>query len=515
MLSLHTGYDTAYLTDAVGGGQAAPTTTPAPRGSRPATGRAPAPRRSAWPAQVDGDVMRALYHEDIGPDGEVLARRQRPGNYPAAAGSLNARIEAEVAEQVAARGGIITPEETREIRLRLRAQFRNRVPFYDYTFSAPKSVSVLWASLLQAAAEAAAEGREADAERLAEQAEQIRGAVKRANDRMIAVAEQRAAYVRTGHHSATSGEWRDAEGFIVGSFPQHTNREGDPQLHVHNAIANRAQRADGADEKWRALHGTPLFKEKLGLGALGDRFLAQELEQLGWRTVRRPDGNALEVGGISEEAADVYSARAKELRDRYRELAAQYERDHGHAPGKQAMWAIKQRAALETRDAKEHNPPAAGQELAAWARKAERRGRGEAVRASLASSRPTRRSTGRARLPSGAERARAIRVAVAEVQRQNAIWNRSQLVFELGRALPSLPADVDPLAYLDELASEALSGRAEGVNVLQVAPVPDVIDVSRLEFRKDGTSIYRPPGEERFVSQGAPRPRAVPGRRGR
>ena len=80
-------------------------------------------------------------------------------------------------------------------------------------------------------------------------------------------------------------------------------------------------------------------------------------------------------------------------------------------------------------------------------------------------------------------------------------WNRSQLIFELGRALPSLPPDVDPLPYFDELAAEALPGRAEGVSVIQVAPVPDVIDVSRLGFRKDGTSIYRPPGEERFVSK--------------
>ena len=286
MLSLHTGYDTAYLTDAVGSGQGADYYTGA-EGEPPGYWQGAGAAALGLVGQVDGDVMRALYHEDVGPDGQVLARRQRPGNYPAAAGSLNARIEAEVAEQVAARGGIITPEETREIRLRLRAQFRNRVPFLDYTFSAPKSVSVLWASLLQAAAEAEAEGREADAERLAEQAEQIRGAVKRANDRMIAVAEQRAAYIRTGHHSATSGEYRDAAGFIISSFPQHTSREGDPQLHVHNAIANRAQRADGADEKWRALHGSPLFKDKLGLGALGDRFLAQELEQLGWRTVRR------------------------------------------------------------------------------------------------------------------------------------------------------------------------------------------------------------------------------------
>jgi hypothetical protein len=33
-----------------------------------------------------------------------------------------------------------------------------------------------------------------------------------------------------------------------------------------------------------------------------------------------------------------------------------------------------------------------------------------------------------------------------------------------------------------------------------VAQVPDVIDVSRLGFRKDGTSIYRPPDEELFVT---------------
>jgi conjugative relaxase-like TrwC/TraI family protein len=499
VLSLHTGYDTAYLTDAVGGGQGADYYTGA-EGEPPGYWQGAGAAALGLVGQVDGDVMRALYHEDVGPDGEVLARRQRPGNYPAAAGSLNARIEAEVAEQVTARGGIITPEETREIRLRLRAQFRNRVPFYDYTFSAPKSVSVLWASLLQAAAEASAAGREADAERLTEQAEQIRGAVKRANDRMIAVAEQRAAYIRTGHHSATSGEYRDAAGFIVSSFPQHTSREGDPQLHVHNAIANRAQRADGADEKWRALHGSPLFKDKLGLGALGDRFLAQELEQLGWRTVRRADGNALEVGGISEEAADVYSDRAKELRDRYRELAAQYERDHGHAPAKQALWAIKQRAALETRDTKDHNPPAAGQELATWARKSVQRGVGKLSslhrRAASYSA-----EHGPSELPGEPERARAIRVAVAEVQRQSAVWRRSQLVFELGRALPSLPPDVDPQPYLDDLAEEALSGRADGVTVIRIAPVPDVIDVSRLDFRKDSTSVYRPPGEERFVSK--------------
>ncbi len=496
MLSLHTGYDTAYLT---GDPNASDYYTGA-AGEPPGYWQGAGAAALGLAGQVDARVMRRLYHEDVGPDGQILGRRQRPGKYPAASGSLHKRIEAEVAEQVAAAGGIITPEEIREIRLKLRSQWRNRVPFYDYTFSAPKSVSVLWASLLQAAAEAAMEGREADAERLTEQAEQIRAAVKRANDRMMVLAEQRAAYVRTGHHSATTGQWRDAKGFIVASFPQHTNREGDPQLHVHNAIANRAQRADGADDKWRALHGQPLFKEKLGFGAYGDRFLAQELEQLGWRTVRRADGNALEVGGISEEAADAFSDRAKELQDKARELAAEYEAKHGHAPGKQAWYKIKQQAALKTRDAKDHNPPAPGQELTAWARKAERRGAGKLsalhYRAAAYAA-----EHGPSEPPSEAERARAIRIAVAEVQKANAVWSRSQLAFELGRALGSLPPDADPQAYLDELAAEAVSGRAEGVTVLQIAPVPDVIDVSRLEHRKDGTSIYRPPGEDWFCTK--------------
>ena len=121
---------------------------------------------------------------------------------------------------------------------------------------------MLWASLLAASAEAEAEGREADAERLAERAAQVRGAVRRANDRMIAVAQRELAYVRTGHHSKTTGEWRDAEGFIVASFEQHDARDGNMQLHVHNAIANRAQRADGADDKWRALARTPAVPEQ-------------------------------------------------------------------------------------------------------------------------------------------------------------------------------------------------------------------------------------------------------------
>ena len=496
MLSPHTGYDTGYLTDAVGTGA---DYYLGAKGEPPGYWQGAGARALGLAGEVDAAVMRALYHEDVGPDGQVLGRRQRKANYPEAGGSLYKRVEEEVARVKAERGRFFTPEEERALRLKLRSAYRTVVPFYDYTYSAPKSVSVVWASLLSASAEAEAEGRGADAERFAEQAAQVRGAVKRANDRMIAVAERELAYVRTGHHSAATGEWRDAEGFIVASFQQHDARDGAPQLHVHNAIANRAQRLDGADDLWRALHGHPLFRNKLRMGTLADRFLAQELALMGLLSVLREDGKALEVGGISDEAVDEFSTRSKELRDRARELEAEYVRDHGRAPGKQARWAIKQRAALETRDSKDHNPPAAGQQVAAWARRAEQSGIGalsalhEAAEAYSAEHEPSGP-------PSEAERARIIRKAVAATQAVNATFDRSQLIFELGQVLGPLPADVDPEEYLNGLADEALSGRAEGVNVLQVSPAPDVIDISRLPFRKDGTSIYRSPYEERFCT---------------
>ncbi len=113
---------------------------------------------------------------------------------------------------------------------------------------------------------------------------------------------------------------------------------------------------------------------------------------------------------------------------------------------------------------------------------------------------PSTPKRGRAELPGEAERAEIIRAAVAEVQRQNAAWTRAKLEWELYRQLPVLPAARRLGRYLAEMADDALAGRAEGVNVLQIAPVPDVVDVSRLGFRKDGASIYRPPGEARYVT---------------
>ena len=66
--------------------------------------------------------------------------------------------------------------------------------------------------------------------------------------------------------------------------------------------------------------------------------------------------------------------------------------------------------------------------------------------------------------------------------------------------MPVLPAAEDWCAYLDAMADDALTGRIPDTGVIRIAPVPDLVDVSSLDHRKDGTPVYRPPGQERFAT---------------
>jgi len=89
----------------------------------------------------------------------------------------------------------------------------------------------------------------------------------------VAWLEQHATYTRTGHHSARTGEWRYGGGLAASLFLHHLSRDGDPQLHVHVAIWNRVQRADGADAKWRTLDSRSLHNQRLGVAPVADRIL--------------------------------------------------------------------------------------------------------------------------------------------------------------------------------------------------------------------------------------------------
>jgi conjugative relaxase-like TrwC/TraI family protein len=461
--------------------------------------------------EASKQTMRALFHYGIGPDGTPLGSRQKAPQYQARA--AYAQVEEAIAKRIAALGRFATAEEKRDIRLQERARMRTRTPYYDVTFSAEKSVSLMYAGWLAAAKRAADEGRERDAERFRAEAERIDAAVMGGADRMLEVAEQRGAIVRTGHHSGTTGQWRDALGFTAVKFPQHTSRSDDPQLHVQAVILNKVQRADGADDKWRALDGRFLWKERLGMAAHAGMREAQELARLGLPLVKREDGNGFEIGGVEQATMDAFSARAAKIEAELADLLIEYKEIYGHAPDRRTLYRLRKRVTLETRAAKQkaphpesETPPdrarAAENALVAWIRKAQDANvqaldlLWEAVE-EYALEHPGARPE---QLPSEAERDRIIRKAVAEVQRQNATWTRAQLEWELYRQVPVLPAGADWCAYLDAMADDALTGHVPGTDVIRIAPIPDPVDVSALEHRKDGTSVYRQHGEARFAS---------------
>ena len=141
-------------------------------------------------------------------------------------------------------------------------------------------------------------------------------------------------------------------------FLQHTSRSGDPQLHVQVPILNRAQRADGADEQWRALDGRPLWAERLGAAAYAGLAEAQELARLGFPLVKRPDGNGYEIGGIEQSTMDAFSARTADIAAKLAQRIAEYEQMFGHPPNRQALFKLRKRVTVETRAAK-HKPAAA------------------------------------------------------------------------------------------------------------------------------------------------------------
>jgi AAA domain len=102
---------------------------------------------------------------------------------------------------------------------------------------------------------------------------------------------------------------------------------------------------------------------------------------------------------------------------------------------------------------------------------------------------------------SRAQAERTIRIAVAEVQSRHAAFSASQLLWELHRALPALPDGTDPVPLLDQMVAAALTGQADGVDIVLISPCPASVDVDYLGTRaSDGQSIYTPPCRNRYAT---------------
>ena len=493
--TLHAGHDVRYLTsgDAHGGNAGAMryyTASGEPPGQWAGKGAAALGLSGA----VDGEVMERLYMQHVGPGGELLTRPR---------GKAAAADDDRVAAAFRAAHPFASEVEVAEAVARARGGARVAVPYYDLTVSAAKSVSVLHASLKIAAQEAFTRGDLVTAGKLHAEADGIQADLEAVARFAVERAEAEACYTRTGHHSSATGEWRDGAGLIAPMFTHHISRDGDPQLHVHIAIANLVQRADGGDEKFRQLDTRALHNQRLSIAAQVDREMEARMIARGYAMVPREDGNGCEVGGVSQQVMDLFSSRKATLSTEVAKMAEAYRRKYGHEPSKRTLWLMGQQAAAMTRRPKSAARRVHGtsggdadeaERLAAWeAQTAEREMTAlSRVHQDVAAFVPLWRG----RPIDDDIKAMAARAAVAEVQRHHAVWSLSELRFEVGRALPP-GASAELVREVAELAVTPGSG----TGVLLVT-APEVTDVAALGTRRDGTSIYRPPNEARYTTAG-------------
>lgn len=178
-------------------------------------------------------------------------------------------------------------------------------PGWDLTFSAPKSVSVVWAN---------ADSVERSA---------IERAQAQASTRALSFLEDQGAFI-----SRDRQQGGPVSGVLSASFQHGTSRAGDPDLHNHCTVFNLHQRADGS-------HGSIEFdlRWKMAAGAMYRAELANEMQKLGYGIER--DADSFKLSGVDKTVCDEFSTRRKQILELDPQTAKQAER-----------------AALHTRDAK-------------------------------------------------------------------------------------------------------------------------------------------------------------------
>jgi conjugative relaxase-like TrwC/TraI family protein len=213
---------------------------------------------------------------------------------------------------------------------------RAPVAGFDLTFSPPKSVSVAWAL--------------ADPETKAV----IYDCHLQAINHVLAYAEHHVCKSRSGPSGVVE---EDVTGVVAAAFTHWDSRAGDPQLHDHVIVWNRARSvSDGA---WRTLDSRGLFKASVMLSELHQGVLSDLLTQalgVGWerRARRHSEHRRYEITGVPETLMEEFSRRAGQVEIRATELSDRFVTAHGRHPTNVEAIQLRQQATLETRPEKTH-----------------------------------------------------------------------------------------------------------------------------------------------------------------
>ncbi len=160
---------------------------------------------------------------------------------------------------------------------------REHRPGWDLTFSAPKSVSAVWAV--------------GDPD--------LRKAIEDAHEKAVlsakAYLDDHAGYTRRGR----GGEELEKVSLVGSEYQHSTSREQDPHLHSHMLIMNVAAREDGS---WGTIDPQPIYQHRMAAGSLYQLELAARLHDLGF-TIEKGSGGTFEIQGVPSDLKKFWSKR--------------------------------------------------------------------------------------------------------------------------------------------------------------------------------------------------------------
>jgi conjugative relaxase-like TrwC/TraI family protein len=161
---------------------------------------------------------------------------------------------------------------------------------YDFTISAPKSISVM----------AALGG---DNRLIAAHQKAVAEALKELE-----------AYADTRVRKRRANQDRRTGNLAIALYHHDTSRELDPQLHTHAVAANLTY--DGAEGRWKALQASGIYERRSYLTEVYRNALAREVKLLGYdiesRRTSKDRDCGFEIRGVSNDLLTKYSQRIRQ-----------------------------------------------------------------------------------------------------------------------------------------------------------------------------------------------------------
>jgi len=335
------------------------------------------------------------------------------------------------------------------------------VTAFDLTFSAPKSVSVLYALGNPAVVAAVEDAHTA------------------AVEQAVGSTSPRIAYTRTGHAGAAVV---DTEGVFGIRYRHRASRALDPQLHDHVLISNAVRTV--SDGQWRTLDARGLYRQAKAAGVEYQTHLRAVLRgSLGVEFGDVDANGQADIVGIDQEVLDEFSRRGIDIETTLAEWVSGFVDREGRDPTTAEVGKAHKTITLATRDAK---PSDAG--LATSTLRDRWRARAGAlvdVDQMLATTlfRPSRRS----------EIVRpSIDDVLEAVETKYAEWSEPQLVEQIAMRVTG-PDPATIAATIDEVFTEAMAS----ASVVDLTPASEPGDMLRDSDRRP---VQMPPSAVRYTT---------------